>query len=94
MELVCPSGECDPDECVELTTRESSVCDIICDAPGPISFTRLKETSGLHQEVVSRTVRRLTIHGLVRKVEGGYRGNCGSCGGGPQALPVDFAPSP
>jgi DNA-binding HxlR family transcriptional regulator len=93
LELVCPSGKCDPDDCVELTSREASVCGIICDASGPVSFTLLKATAGLHQEVVSRTVRRLAIHGLVRKVEGGYQGNCG-CHGAPQAIPVELAASP
>ena len=76
MELVCASENCDSNECVELTSRESSVCDIICSAPEPVSFTQLKESSGLHQEIVSRVVRRLTIHGLVRKVEGKYQGEC------------------
>ena len=76
MRLVCTSENCDPNECVELTSRESSICDVICDSPEPISFTRLKESTNLHQEIVSRVVRRLTIHGLVRKVDGKYKGEC------------------
>jgi DNA-binding HxlR family transcriptional regulator len=76
MQLVCSTANCDSNECVELTSRESSVCDVICSSQQPISFTQLKESTNLHQEVVSRVVRRLTIHGLVRKVEGKYQGQC------------------
>ncbi len=76
MQLVCPTKNCDPNDCVELTSREASVCDVICSSQQPISFTQLKESTNLHQEVVSRVVRRLTIHGLVRKVEGKYQGQC------------------
>jgi DNA-binding HxlR family transcriptional regulator len=37
----------------------------------------LKETLGLHQEILSRIVRRLAIHGIVAKVDGRYQGRCG-----------------
>ncbi len=73
---VCSSVNCDPNECVELTSREWAVCDAICSSTEPISFTRLKTSTDLHQEVLSRVVRRLAIHGLVRKVDGKYQGNC------------------
>jgi DNA-binding HxlR family transcriptional regulator len=76
LKLVCTSENCDSNECVELTSRESSICDAICGSPEPISFTQLKESMDLHQEIVSRVVRRLTIHGLVRKVNGKYKGEC------------------
>jgi predicted transcriptional regulator len=73
MAQVCSSGNCDAGECVDLTTRESSVCQIICGAQEPISFTKVKDSSNLHQEIVSRIVRRLVIHGLVSKEEGKFR---------------------
>jgi predicted transcriptional regulator len=76
MPQVCSSGDCDSNECVDLTSRESSVCQIICGAQEPISFTEVKSSSNLHQEVVSRIVRRLVIHGLVSKEEGKYTGRC------------------
>ena len=76
MQLVCSSKDCDPDECVELTSTELSVCKVICGSQEPISFTQLKESTNLHQEIVSRVVRRLAIHGLVKKVEGKYTGQC------------------
>jgi predicted transcriptional regulator len=76
MPQVWTSGDCDADECVDLTSRESSVCQIICGAQEPISFTEVKDSSDLHQELVSRIVRRLVIHGLVSKVEGKYTGHC------------------
>jgi DNA-binding HxlR family transcriptional regulator len=61
---------------VELTDRESSVCEIICQSPHPVSFTQLKTSSNLHQQVVSQTLRRLVIHGLVTKEKGRYKGLC------------------
>jgi DNA-binding HxlR family transcriptional regulator len=77
MPLVCAAANCDPSECVELTNRESLVCSIVCQSREPVSFTRLKEATDFHQEVLSRIVRRLAVHGLVRKVDGKYLGECG-----------------
>jgi DNA-binding IclR family transcriptional regulator len=37
----------------------------------------LKQATGLHQEVASRIVRRLVVHGLVKKTADGYKGECG-----------------
>jgi len=77
MPLVCAAGNCDTSECVELTNRESLVCSIVCQSQEPVSFTRLKEATDFHQEVLSRIVRRLAVHGLVKKVDGKYLGECG-----------------
>ena len=63
-------------ECVELTEREAMVCRFICDSAKPISFSELKRGADLHQELVSRIVRRLVTYGLAEKVEGGYRSLC------------------
>jgi DNA-binding MarR family transcriptional regulator len=79
LELVCASGGCGPDDCVELTERESSVCSIVCNSPQPVSFSLLRESTNLHQEILSRIIRRLSVHGLVRKVDGRYEGRCGDC---------------
>ncbi len=76
MNCVCASEDCSQDECVELTSREASVCDAICNSAEPISFKQVRELTNLHQEIASRVIRRLTIHGLVTKVGGKYRGNC------------------
>ena len=78
LELTCCAVTCiDEADCVQLTDREFSVCKVICSSEEPISFSKLKESTSLHQEVVSRTVRRLMIHGLVRKIDDGrYRGKC------------------
>src|SRR5271154_1506593 len=79
MPHACSSGRCDPSEAVELTDREFSVCQIICDAEEPVSFMEVKVSSGLHQEIVSRIVRRLVIHGLVTKEGRNYSGHCNNC---------------
>jgi DNA-binding HxlR family transcriptional regulator len=77
LELMCGPGPCAEEDCVELTERESSICRTICDAPQPISFGELKASTSLHQEVLSRAVRRLIIHGLIRKeTDGRYKGEC------------------
>ena len=78
MQCVCPSQDCSETECVELTNREFAVCEVICSSGEPVSFTLLKERTQLHQEIVSRVVRRLTVHGLVSKVDGKYQGSCAS----------------
>lgn len=78
MPLACPSRDC-AGECVDLTARESEVCRAICSSEAPISFTELKEWTNLHQEVVSRVVRRLSIYGLVRKTEHGRYSGSSHC---------------
>ena len=52
------------------------MCSIVCKSQDPVSFTQLKQTTGLHQEILSRIVRRLSVYGLVRKVDGKYEGEC------------------
>ena len=76
MELVCCSEDCVDADCVQLTDRESSVCRVICESDEPIAFSRIKERTDLHQEVVSRVVHRLILHGLVVKTDGRYAGKC------------------
>ncbi len=73
----CRPGGCDNDECVQLTPREAQVCITLCRSTEPMSFTQLKEQLGMHQEILSRVVRRLAIHGVVAKVNGRYQGKCG-----------------
>ena len=76
MECVCTSQDCSQSECVELTTRELTICNVICDSDHPVSFTQVRQATDLHQEIISRVVHRLAIHGLVSKVDGGYQGHC------------------
>lgn len=73
MPSCCPVANCDGPECLQLTERESAVCQAICGAEGPVSFSTLKSQLGYHQEVVSRILRRLMNHGAVEKADGKYR---------------------
>lgn len=74
MELVCCSGNRDLTECVELTDRESFVCKTICFSDNPVSFSELKRATQVHQEILSRILKRLLIHGVVKKADDGrYR---------------------
>jgi DNA-binding HxlR family transcriptional regulator len=77
MAMDCFMEDCARDDCVQLTQREAAVCVTLCTSDEPMSFSQLKLASGLHQEVLSRIVRRLTIHGLAAKLDGKYQGKCG-----------------
>ncbi len=71
--LCCPVAMCDSPDCLQLTEREARVCTAICSSEEPVAFSTLKSTLGYHQEVVSRILRRLMIHGAVERVRGRYR---------------------
>jgi len=73
----CVPEPCGREDCVQLTPREAQVCLAICKSGGPVTFSELKNDLGLHQEVLSRIVRRLTVYGLAAKVDGRYEGKCG-----------------
>jgi DNA-binding HxlR family transcriptional regulator len=73
----CSPGGCANDDCVQLTEREASVCSTVCASEEPVSFSQLKDSLGLHQEILSRIVRRLTTHGVIAKVDRKYQGKCG-----------------
>jgi hypothetical protein len=38
-----------------------------------VAFSVVKKSAGLHQELVSRILRRLTTYGAIEKVHGKYR---------------------
>ena len=63
------------DYCVELTLREWSVCNSICKSKEPISFSQLKQESSLHQEILSRILKRLLTHHVIerQREDGRYR---------------------
>ena len=69
----CPVVLCDSPDCLQLTEREAKVCEAVCSSPQPVAFSALKQNLGLHQEVVSRILRRLVNYGALEKVEGKYR---------------------
>lgn len=75
MVLVCGSN-CGQSDCLELTDREASVFKMICSSEKPISFSLLKRSSNLHQELVSRIIKRLIRHSVVRKTHSGYACDC------------------
>ena len=75
MELVC-GLDCARNDCVELTDREISVCRLICTSREPIPFSLLKRASNLHQELVSRIIKRLVTHHVVTKTASGYACDC------------------
>jgi DNA-binding HxlR family transcriptional regulator len=54
-----------------------AVCQIVCSNVEPIGFSAVKRTVGLHQEIVSRILKRLVNHGAIEKVEGKYRRRTG-----------------
>jgi len=73
MSMTCCTNPCEGGDCLQLTEREMQVCETVCDSPEPLGFSAVKRSVGLHQELVSRILRRLTTHGAIEKVEGKYR---------------------
>jgi len=69
----CDTLDCDSGDCLQLTPREEAVCSTVCESGTPLSFSKIKERSGLHQEVLSRILRRLSVYGALEKVDGNYR---------------------
>ena len=69
----CCETECDSGDCLQLTRREEIVCGTICSSETPLSFSKIRESSGLHQEILSRILRRLSVYGALERVDGKYR---------------------
>jgi len=73
MSVTCCIAPCLSDDCLQLTKREMQVCEAVCTSPEPVGFSEVKRSVGLHQELVSRILRRLTTYGAIEKVQGKYR---------------------
>lgn len=73
MSTLCCVSACEGDDCLQLTQREMVVCETVCGSAEPLAFSAVKTTVGLHQELVSRILRRLTVYGAIEKVQGKYR---------------------
>ena len=67
--LVCCKNSAEA--CVELTPREFLVSNTISESNEPLSFSQLKQSSSLHQEILSRILRRLTVYHVIKKVQDG-----------------------
>jgi predicted transcriptional regulator len=68
---------CEGADCLQLTERELRVCETVCGSTEPLGFSAVKRSVGLHQELVSRILRRLAIYGAIEKVHGKYRRRIG-----------------
>lgn len=71
--MTCCIETCEGSDCLQLTEREMQVCETVCDSSEPLRFSAVKRSVGLHQELVSRILRRLTTYGAIEKVQGKYR---------------------
>ena len=76
MPLVCESGNCGSD-CLDLTEREAMVCEAVCESPEPVGFSAVRRRVGLHQEILSRILRRLVNYEAIERVDGKYREKAG-----------------
>lgn len=63
---------CADSDCIQLTEREMTVCQTVCTSDQPIGFSAIRRTVGLHQELVSRILKRLVNYGVVEKSDGKY----------------------
>ncbi|HME18291.1 MAG TPA: hypothetical protein VKF15_00970 [Nitrososphaerales archaeon] len=68
----CAAGGCSSPDCIQLTQRELAVCQTVCRSGVPVSFSEIKRSVGLHQEIASRILRRLLNHGAIEKRGGKY----------------------
>lgn len=66
------------EDCVDLTDREYKICTLVSNAKG-ITFGQLKHVANIHQEVLSRILRRLRYYGLIDKTNGAYVSKVKSC---------------
>jgi predicted transcriptional regulator len=73
MSSCCSASVCGSPNCLQLTERESQVCETVCASPEGVTFSTLKETLGYHQEVVSRILKRLLNYRAIEKFRGKYR---------------------
>lgn len=56
-----------------LDARDIMVCELICNSEQPIGFNYIKRETGLHQEILSRILKRLSFGGDIEKTETKYR---------------------
>ncbi|MDV3244847.1 MAG: hypothetical protein LYZ66_06725 [Nitrososphaerales archaeon] len=77
MSVLCCAAHCAENDCLQLTDRELLVCETVCGSAVPLGFSAVKRSVGLHQELVSRILRRLMTHGAIEKVQGRYRRKVG-----------------
>lgn len=59
-----------------LSPRDIEVCEFICDSPSPLRFNEIKKEVGIHQEKLSRVLKRLVVHGYVTKFDSKYMKCC------------------
>lgn len=71
------AGGCSEPDCIQLTTREMTVCHTVCSSDLPLGFSAVRRSVGFHQEIVSRILKRLVNYGELEKVEGKYRRKVG-----------------
>ena len=71
--VCCVVANCVDAECLQLTDREALVCETVCQSVLPVAFSEVKRSVGLHQEIVSRILRRLQKYGAIEKVSGRYQ---------------------
>lgn len=69
---------CRHDWALNLNARDVKVCEIICNSGSPVGFNEIRRRTGIHQEVLSRILRRLVFSGNIEKVKSKYDRCCSS----------------
>ncbi|HYC11518.1 MAG TPA: hypothetical protein VEC02_02515 [Nitrososphaerales archaeon] len=65
--MCCGAGECSSSNLIQLTDRELAVCQMICTSSEPVTFSHVKRSVDLHQEILSRILKRLLNYRVIRK---------------------------
>ncbi len=58
-----------------LSKRDVELCEIICKSSEPLGFNQIKKHAGIHQEKLSRSLKRLVMYGYILKYDTKY-GTC------------------
>jgi len=60
---------------LQLSEREIRVCNIICKSDKPLGFNEISRMTELHQEVLSKILRRLLFSKDIERIDNKY-GKC------------------
>lgn len=61
---------------VGLNERDINVCQIVCYSKIPMGFNEIRRQTAIHQEILSRILKRLQFRGYIKKIQSKYYRCC------------------
>ncbi len=68
--------ECSKDWKASLNERDINVCQIVCHSRTPMGFNEIRRQTAIHQEILSRILKRLQFRGYIEKIQAKYYRCC------------------